>query len=192
MASLYVAKYSGPFGFIKPWTAVRDSKTFSQQFLTASSLEGIEKKLFPETLSQKGIQKIVRYKLTYAAISLQQEVTQTRGWEYKKQQALMIRNRSILERGIMIDPVLLLAFGNIADANIAARQHICLCRNEDILFPDPDITTLDEDAFNELDGFELRFGEVDGAFITGFHRFDNAAPMYGQLEVTGNPVKNSQ
>lgn len=23
----YVVKYSGPFGFIKPWTAVRDSET---------------------------------------------------------------------------------------------------------------------------------------------------------------------
>jgi len=187
----YIVKYSGPFGFIKPWTAVRDSKTFSQQFLTASALEGIEKKLFPEMLSQKGIQKIARYKLTYAAISIQQEVTQTRGWEYKKQQGLMIRNRSILERGIMIDPILLLAFHESKDAQIAADQHICLCRNEDILFPDPEVIVLDEDAFNKLDGFELRFGEVEGAFLTGFHRFDNVAPMYGQLEVTGNPVKNS-
>ncbi|SEM48262.1 hypothetical protein SAMN04488505_104521 [Chitinophaga rupis] len=187
----YIAKYSGPFGFIKPWTAVRDSKTFSQQFLTASALEGIEKKLFPEMLSQKGIQKIARYKLTYAAISIQQEVTQTRGWEYKKQQGLMIRNRSILERGIMIDPVLLLAFHESKDAYIAADQHICLCRNEDILFPDPEVIALEEGAFSELDGFELRFGEAEGAFLTGFHRFDNVAPMYGQLEVTGNPVKNS-
>ena len=47
---LYVIKYVGPFGFIKPWTAVRDSETFSQQFLTPSILEGIEKKLFPELL----------------------------------------------------------------------------------------------------------------------------------------------
>jgi hypothetical protein len=38
----YVVKYSGTFGFIKPWTAVRDSKTFSQQFLTPASLEGIQ------------------------------------------------------------------------------------------------------------------------------------------------------
>lgn len=39
---LYVVKYSGPFGFVKPWTAVRDSETFSQQFLTPSIVEGIE------------------------------------------------------------------------------------------------------------------------------------------------------
>ena len=45
---LYVVKYIGKFGFIKPWTAVRDGKTYSQQFLTPSVIEGIEKKLFPE------------------------------------------------------------------------------------------------------------------------------------------------
>ncbi len=33
---LYVVKYSVPFGFIKPWTAVRDGETFSQQFLTSN------------------------------------------------------------------------------------------------------------------------------------------------------------
>ena len=42
---MFVVKYSGQFGFIKPWTAVRDSETFSQQFLTPSIVEGIEKKL---------------------------------------------------------------------------------------------------------------------------------------------------
>src|SRR3954451_14882475 len=135
----YVVKYSGPFGFIKPWTAVRDSKTFSQQFLTASIIEGIEKKIFPELLSEIGIKKILRHKLSYSSISVQQEVTQTRGWEYKKQQGIMIRNRSILERGIMLNPVLLLAFVNGEDALHASLQHICLCRNEDVLLPEPSI-----------------------------------------------------
>ena len=58
MELYYVVKYSGPFGFIKPWTAVRDSETFSQQFLTPSIVEGIEKKLFPELLGEEGIKKI--------------------------------------------------------------------------------------------------------------------------------------
>ena len=47
-AMYYVVRYEGPFAFIKPWTAVRDGVTYSQQFLTPSVLEGIEKKLFPE------------------------------------------------------------------------------------------------------------------------------------------------
>ena len=173
----YIVKYSGPFGFIKPWTAVRDGKTFSQQFLTASTIEGIEKKLFPETLALVGITKIARHKLTYSSFSVQQEVTQTRGWEYKKQQGLMIRNRSILDRGIMVEPLLQLAFLNMDDASRANDQHICLCRNEDILLPDPEITLMTEDEFNSLDGFELRFGEMDEGFLTGFNRFNNAVPM---------------
>ena len=43
---MYIVTYKGKFGFIKPWTAVRDGETFSQQFLTPSIIEGIEKKLF--------------------------------------------------------------------------------------------------------------------------------------------------
>ena len=47
---MYIVEYNGTFGFIKPWSAVRDSKTFSQQFLTPSIVEGMEKKLFPEMI----------------------------------------------------------------------------------------------------------------------------------------------
>lgn len=186
----YVVKYSGPFGFIKPWTAVRDSKTFSQQFLTASIIEGIEKKLFPELLSEIGIKKILRHKLTYSSITVQQEVTQTRGWEYKKQQNIMIRNRSIIDRGVMLNPVLLLVFNVHIDALHASTQHICLCRNEDILLPDFQVLEMQEEEFNALNGFELYFGSMEDAFLTGFNRFQQAEPMYGKLEVTGNPISN--
>jgi hypothetical protein len=187
----YVVKYTGPFGFIKPWTAVRDGKTFSQQFLTASIIEGIEKKLFPLLLKEKGIKKILRHKLTYSSISIQQEVTQTRGWEYKKQEKVMIRNRSILERGVMLSPILLLAFSTSEDALQASLQHICLCRNEDVLLPEQQIQAIPENDFNLIDGFELRFGEHEDSFLTGFNRFNEATPMYGKLEITGNPVNNS-
>ena len=118
----YLVKYTGPFGFIKPWTAVRDSKTFSQQFLTPSIIEGLRQKL--------EVSSIVRYKLTYSSISVQQEQTQTRGWEKKTQMKMMVRNQSILERGVMIDPVLCLAFEKEEDAKKGAKQHICLCRND--------------------------------------------------------------
>ncbi|WP_343690420.1 hypothetical protein [Chitinophaga sp.] len=188
--TFYVVKYTGPFGFIKPWTAVRDSKTFSQQFLTASTLEGIEKKLFPEQLKEIGIKKIARYRLSYDSINLQQEVTQTRGWEYKKQQSLMVRNRSILDRGVMLSPMLMLAFSDRQDAETAAEQHICLCRNEDILLPEPEILLFEEEEFNDICGFELIFGETDDSFLTGFNRFDNNMTMHGRLIVIGRPVKN--
>jgi len=177
---LYIVKYSGPFGFIKPWTAVRDGKTFSQQFLTPSVIEGIRQKL--------EVSSIVRHKLTYTSISIQQEQTQTRGWERKVQVKMMVRNQSILERGVMVNPILYLAFTNEEDALKSAKQHICLCRNEDVLFPESKILQLDEKEFDQIPGFELRFGESERSFLVGFNRFDEAKPMYGWLEISGKPV----
>jgi hypothetical protein len=177
---LYIVKYSGPFGFIKPWTAVRDSKTFSQQFLTPSIIEGIRQKL--------EVGSITRHKLTYSSISVQQEQTQTRGWEKKSQMKMMVRNQSILERGVMINPILYLAFSTEEDAQKSVKQHICLCRNEDVLFPDSEIIQIEEIEFDQMNGFELRFGESNQSFLVGFNRFDEAKPMYGWLEITGKPV----
>ncbi len=184
---MYAVRYIGKFGFIKPWTAVRDGETFSQQFLTPSIIEGIEKKLFPEMLEHQGvISKIVRHKLKYSAIDTQQEVTQTRGWKVTKKE--MTRERSILKRGVMLDPILYLAFNNYNDAEIAAKQHICLCRNEDILLPDDEIYDFSEQEFAELDGFELRFGQLEQSFLVGYNRFDNGSPMYGWIEYNGNKL----
>lgn len=177
---IHVVKYTGPFGFIKPWTAVRDSKTFSQQFLTPSIIEGIRQKL--------EVDSIVRNKLTYKSISVQQEQTQTRGWEKKAQLKLMVRNQSILDRGVMIDPILYLGFEKKEDALKSIIQHICLCRNEDVLFPDPEVVEMTELEFDDLTGFELRFGENEKSFLVGFNRFDESKPMYGWLEITGKPV----
>lgn len=176
----YVVKYTGPFGFIKPWTAVRDSKTFSQQFLTPSIIEGIRQKLEVKT--------ILRHKLTYTSISVQQEQTQTRGWEKKTQQKIMVRNQSILERGVMINPILYLAFESEEDAYKASQQHICLCRNEDVLLPDWTIEPITELRFDEITGFELKFGKNEKSFLVGFDRFNNSQAMYGYLEITGKPV----
>lgn len=185
---MYVAEYKGKFGFIKPWSAVRDTLTYSQQFLTPSIIEGIEKKLFPETLSQSGIHHILRHKLHYIAIDVQMEKTQARGWEYKSKEKRMVRNQSILSRGVMLNPTLYLAFACKELAERAAQQHICLCRNEDILLPSPDVREMTETQFAELDGFELRFGESEQSFLVGYNRFAENKPMYGWLEISGTPV----
>ena len=180
----YVVRYTGKFGFIKPWTAVRDGLTYSQQFLSPSTLEGIEKKLFPETLAQNGmISKIKRYRLSYSSIDVQQEQTQTRGFNGKKK----IRDRSVLSRGIMIDPVLYLAFEDYDEALKASKQHVCLCRNEDILLPDSMIEEMDENSFNSIKGFEMRFGKLEQSFMVGYNRLDNS-PMYGWLEIDGQSI----
>jgi hypothetical protein len=188
----YVVKYSGPFGFIKPWTAVRDSETFSQQFLTPSIIEGIEKKLFPELLKSNGIQKITGHRLSYDQVTNQQEVIQTRGWNStrKGSQFLFERPTAVLQRGLLHNPVLHLAFETIQDAQTTYSQHVCLCRNEDLLFPKEIIeTTKDKFEINEelFPGYELVFEKNERAFIVGYHR-GNREPMYGWIRVVGQPV----
>ncbi|NBA75156.1 hypothetical protein GOQ04_06335 [Emticicia sp. ODNR4P] len=193
MEKYYVVKYSGQFGFIKPWTAVRDSETFSQQFLTPSIVEGIEKKLFPELLGEHGIKKIVRYRLSYAQINAQQEVIQTRGWNSTRQgkQVLFDRPKAILLRGVLLEPDLFLVFNTKEDAQRAFTQHICLCRNEDLLFPvsteEIFINQFDEDT-ERFSGYELMFEKNEKAFMVGYHRVTNE-PMYGWLKIVGTPVK---
>nr|GFC33491.1 hypothetical protein [Tanacetum cinerariifolium] len=101
----------------------------------------------------------------------------------------MTRPRAILVRGVLLNPVLHLAFATEADARLAATQHLCLCRNEDILLPS-EPRVLSEAEFVALPGFELRSteGPIDGAFLVGYNRFAEGAPMYGRLEITGNPT----
>ncbi|MDD3908923.1 MAG: hypothetical protein PHS04_05170 [Tissierellia bacterium] len=189
---LFVVKYSGPFGFIKPWTAVRDSETFSQQFLTPSIVEGIEKKLFPELLGIVGIRKIVGHRLSYDQISQQQEVIQTRGWNSRRKgtQIHFERPTAIIIRGLLLNPVLFLAFENEDDANVAFNQHICLCRNEDILLPIETFKIDVEDFDNEdtFSGFELMFEKNDKSFPVGIDR-NTGHQMFGWLKIIGTPVK---
>lgn len=199
MEKIYTVKYFGPFGFIKPWTAVRDSETYSQQFLTPSIVAGIERKLFPELLKNDDgeIKKIIGHRLSYKQISQQQEQIQPRGWNKKSSGAEKGYHRpyAILVRGVFIEPVLWLAFANKEDAQKASAEHICLCRNEDMLYPDGEIveTTQKEFDSNEelFPGFELAFKRTDESFLVGYNRLKNNEQMYGYLKVVGTPVKSN-
>lgn len=187
----YVVKYQGPFGFIKPWTAVRDGETFSQQFLTPSIVAGIERKLFPKLLNESfKIYKILRHRLSYIQMSAQTEQVQSRGLNITKKMAS--RKTGILTRSILLNPVLHLAFENKEDAQHAATQHICLCRNEDILFPKEvqKVSKARFDSDKELfAGYELILKKNEHSFLVGYNRFNENEPMYGWLKVLGNPVK---
>ncbi|MBS1744680.1 MAG: hypothetical protein JST21_00775 [Bacteroidetes bacterium] len=193
MSNLFVVKFSGPFGFIKPWTAVRDSETFSQQFLTPSIIEGIEKKLFPDLLNENGIKRIVGHRLSYSQVSQQQEVIQTRGWNStrKEKQFLFERPTAVLIRGVLLEPVLHLAFRNQVDAEKAYVQHVCLCRNEDILLPKEIIETSQKefDIDERFNGYELIFEKNDDSFQVGYNRLTNE-PMFGWLKIVGNPINS--
>lgn len=188
---LYVVKYSGPFGFIKPWTAVRDSEIYSQQFLTPSIVAGIERKLFPELLKGDDgeIKKIVGHRLNYCGLSVQQEKTWSKGGiQIKKEKGVYKTNIGILNRGIMVEPNLYLAFNVKNDADRAYMQNICLCRNEDILFP-TDLLEMGHESFELIDGFELAFSSQNSGFKVGYNRFKNANEMFGELKVVGNPIR---
>lgn len=194
----YVVKYSGPFGFIKPWTAVRDIETFSQQFLTPSIIEGIEKKLFPELLLAKSSnnQKVKRYRLNYKGIDVQQERTWSKGGfkAEKKKDTLgrvyyQAENIAIIKRGVLLYPHLYLAFANQDDAQKAFSQHICLCRNEDVLLPE-EVMKISEEDIEEIEGFELIMTSGESGFKVGHNRFNDGAEMHGELRVFGNPIRS--
>ncbi len=199
MKKIYVVKYSGPFGFIKPWTAVRDSETYSQQFLTPSIVAGIERKLFPELLTNDDgeIKHIIGHRLSYKQVSQQQEQIQPRGWNKKSSgdNKGWHRPYAILVRGVLINPVLCLAFANKEYADRAIQQHICLCRNEDVLYPENEVLEVSHDEFNSNEelfaGFELIFEKSEKSFLVGYNRFKEGEPMYGHLKVLGTPVKNN-
>ncbi|ACF14188.1 conserved hypothetical protein [Chloroherpeton thalassium ATCC 35110] len=195
----YIVKYFGQFGFIKPWTAVRDSETYSQQFLTPSIVAGIERKLFPELLKNDDgeIKKIARHRLSYKQISQQQEQIQPRGWNEKgtRKNKSYERPYAILIRGVMLEPVLFLAFQNSNDAEIAATQHICLSRNEDILYPDDEILEIGKEEFDTdeelFSGFELVFEKNEQSFLVGYNRYKQNEKMFGYIKIVGTPVKNN-
>lgn len=211
----HVVKYTGPFGFIKPWTAVRDGETFSQQFLTPSIIEGMEKKLFPELLSAKGLQGyIIGHRINYTGISRQQEQTWSKAWiekkgepireqrlvhkkgkeEYKQVAIPTVTRRpatGILTRGVLIEPNLYLAFSTPELAGSAAQQHICLCRNEDVLLPEEIYEATEKEWTSDLfPGFELLFSNEEGPlFKVGYNRYANAIPMYGKVISLGDPIR---
>ncbi len=195
----YVVKYFGPFGFIKPWTAVRDSETYSQQFLTPSIITGIERKLFPELLRNDNgeIKKIFSHRLRYKQISQQQEQVQPRGWNEKgtKNNKSYERPYAILIRCVMIEPVLFLAFLNLEDAEVAVKQHICLARNEDILYPTEEILEVSKEEFDTDEelfaGFELILEKNEQSFLVGYNRYKQNEKMFGYIKIFGTPVKNN-
>jgi len=131
--------------------------------------------------------------LSYSQVSQQQEVIQTRGWNSTKKgkQILFERPTTILIRGILLEPFLHLAFQMKEDAERAFAQHICLCRNEDVLMP-TDLIEIEKDDFDNEDlfnGYELIFENNGNAFQVGYNR-QTQEPMFGWLKIVGTPVKS--
>lgn len=179
----HVVKYTGPFGFIKPWTAVRDELTYSQTFLSPSTIKGISQKLF----GLGKMDRIKRYRLEFDVISEQQEQTWAPLRKFSKKKGIKsIANNGILTRGVLLNPRFIIALASRADAETAAEQHVCLCRNEDLLLPDNEFGVQEhtEKSFEELPGFELVPTSDTTDIPAGRDRYEQGYPMtYGRLEV---------
>lgn len=196
----HVVTYAGPFGFIKPWTAVRDGETFSQAFLSPSTVEGIRIKL--------GVSKILRHRLSHAGIDRQQEQVQAAGWKTNSRAMTMTRQTGVLVRGVMIQPRLHLAFATAEEAETAAADHVCLCRNEDLVVPvrvrfrekhgtpnvleavrddgRPLVHGMEPSAFDRIEGFELVEEAGPGTVPLGVSRYTGEM-MRGRIVTTGAP-----
>ena len=184
---MYLVKYAeSQFGFIKPFTSVRDEVTFSQTFLTTSILIGMEFATFDTDYKLTGRpNRICRHKLSYKSFSLQQEVVscerQNIHFSTSKDGKINIKGTSTLERGVLLYPELNLCFESFEDAQIAFESTIKLTRNEDIMFP-VDIIKLTEEEFEQIPGIEF-FPKEEGILV-GYNRFDNFKPMYGEIKHT--------
>ncbi|MGH7503220.1 MAG: hypothetical protein ACREL7_15955 [Longimicrobiales bacterium] len=163
---------------------MRDEKTYSQQFLTPSTVEGIRQKL--------GVTAILRHRLSHSGFALHQEQVQAPAFKLNGRTGMAERATSIIQRGVLLEPVLHLAFSTSEDADTAATQHLCLCRNEDVLFPSPLnealVVTVSEEEWNMIAGFELLFGREEDVFLVGYNRFTGGEPMYGRLTISSQPT----
>jgi hypothetical protein len=193
----YIVEFNGKFGFIKPWSSVRDSKTKSNFFLTPSILMGIERKLFPDLLiNQNGkLNKIIRYRLSFDSVSFQQESTNSINFERLNSKFKKIkffrRNPSIVSRGILINPKLYLMFDSEEDANEAITQHICLCRNEDVMLPSTRMIAIENesefesDDFSGYESFECKKNDNNSIYC-GLNKY-TSGKQYIQYKVFGTP-----
>jgi len=193
----YIIKYEGSFGFIKPWSAVRDTKTKSCFYLTPSILMGIERKLFPElSLNDNGkLNKILRYRLNFQDVTFQKELTRSINYINKTSKSnkkkYFIANTNTVERGLLLNPVLYIMISSINDIDIFMSQHICLCRNEDILFPTKIIEIENDDNFNtdeQFYGYESFSCDEndDNSILCGLNKYTNDK-QYIQFKMFGTP-----
>ncbi len=193
----YLVKYSGSFGFIKPWSAVRDTQTQSCNYLTPSILMGIERKLFPElSVSENGkLNKIIRHRLSFSNISYLQECTRSIAFTKEVNKVTKKKyinlNSSIVKRGVLVNPILYLMFDDENDAKIAMAQHICLCRNEDLMLPIELImfsneSEFDSDDYSGYETFAVNSNESE-SFYCGYNKYTNA-DQYVVRKTFGTPA----
>jgi hypothetical protein len=152
---MHAVKYTGDFGFIKPFSALRDIKTYSVLGLTPSIVMGIETKLFGDCAN-----RIISHRLSFTNIVSMKEQATSIGYKIDKNKNNTYRKKigSVIERFVLVNPCLYLLVNTIEEAEEMSCQNIRLTRNEEILFPSKDIITVnDQNAFDsdDFEGYEL-------------------------------------
>lgn len=178
----YVVKYTGEFGFIKPFTSMRDDFINSEKYLYPSTINGIEKKIFNDIQD-----RIVRHRLDFDSLSEQKETTKS--ISPKTENGKTFYERNLISKIFLINPKLYLFFDNIEDAEIANKTVVFLSRNEDILFPNKNIININDNEIDNVDGFEgvkTTMEDEEGMFV-GFNKYTNKR-QYIRLEIFGEPT----
>lgn len=82
--------------------------------------------MLAELLSEQGIRKIARHRLSYSGLDFEQEVTWAKEERnFGKNKDIYKSNNAIITRGVMLNPTLYLAFHNESDAEVAFSQTVC-------------------------------------------------------------------
>ena len=167
----YVVEYRGVFGFLKPWSAVRDEEIASQVFLTPSVLHGMCQSL--------GVASIARHRLSFDGMSTQQEVVHAPCADKRSE-------RAILKRRLLVNPALYLAFHTEAEAIKAQGRHLALCRHEDLVFPSAKVRMVNTTEWDSISGFEFEETnkEAPGSAPVGYNRFAQGEMMFGKIHYT--------
>jgi hypothetical protein len=167
---LFIVKYAGSMGFMRPYNAVFTKFTRTETFITPSRLEGIQRFLKTTTL-------------TRAKVSCESIFSDQCSIRCPNPKALPNKRKGISTNGMMLKPTIFLGFEKEEDANTAFKKTICL-RTEDILWP----IELFSSDFDSLSGCEfIETGKKHDKFV-GIHRY-NSKPMYGKINITNYFIK---
>lgn len=179
----YVVKYEGWRAFIKPFSAVKDGRIYSQRALTPSIITGIERNLLGTTNSEPAF--VERHKLSHLGFSLSQEETRN---------PMNPNKKGVVERGYLVYPKLYLAFNHEKASDIASRKGLRLTGKVScLMLPNSmGVFECEADEFDELDGYEFipddGSGDPEDLHFMGGNTFKDNEGMWG--EFAGFPVRN--
>lgn len=174
MRKLYCIEYKNKvqpyYGFIKPWNSVRDEETYSLTYLPPSFINGIE--------SELGIKgNIVRHKFQFNKNGMSKDMKKCVVYLENGQ-----RTHTIHFRNTLVNPIIILAFDNLEDAQYAIGQPLYVGQNIYPIYANKEfgIKEMTDDDFDNLLGVETieTNSDDENAIFVGFNRQKENQRMY--------------